>query len=198
MKDGVELPNKLNRRSFALGGVAALAAGTLGVAGVAAKQATPSAGVDDDQAKPDLKDFTYLWSATSPATHKGDTYTIDIKNTGATSQKLYVRTVIMDHHTMTNSPVVTEEVTLDPGAEKTLTATNTYGTANHFVTRLLTETNTGLAVKVTLTDSAGQTTATFTQGAFWVQSRDELRAQLKGNQKQRRKLRRRLRRHGRM
>jgi len=190
--------NTFNRRSFALGGVATLA-GSLGIAGVgtvAAQQATPAPGLDEDQDKPELKDFSYLWSATSPATHEGDTYTIDIKNTGTTSQKLYVRTVIMDHHTMTNSAVIKEEVTLDAGAEKKLIATNTYGTANHFVTRLLTDVNSGLTVQVTLTDSAGQTTATFNQGAFWVQSRDELRAQIKGNMKQRRKLRRRLRRHG--
>jgi hypothetical protein len=187
--------NKLNRRSFALGGVAAVAAGTLGFAGVAAaQQATPSAGGNN---LPDLKDFSYLWSSAPLPTHQGDTYTVVLKNTGTTAQKIYVRAVVVDRQAKDRTPLVSEEVTLDPGAEKTYTGKND-GTANGFVTRLLTETDSGLNVDVTVKDSAGQTTATFTQGAFWVQSRDELRTQLKGTQKQRRKLRRRLRRHGRL
>jgi hypothetical protein len=190
--------SKIDRRTFALGGAVAVAASTLGIAGVVAKQATPSTGTDQQQTKPDLKAYVYFWSATSPATHKGDTYTLVLKNTGSTAQKLYVRTVIMDHRAMTNTPVISQELTLDPGAQQTLTATNDYGTANHFATRILTETDKDLDVKVSLTDAAGQVTATFTQGAFWIQSRQDMREQLKGGLRQRRQLRRRLRRHGRM
>jgi hypothetical protein len=190
--------SKVNRRTFALGGAAAVAASTLGIAGVVAKQATPSAGTDQEHTKPDLRAYVYFWSATSPATHKGDTYTLVIKNTGSTAQKLYVRTIIMDHRAMINTPVISQELTLDPGAEQTLTATNDYGTANHFATRILTEADTDLDVKVSLTNAAGQVTATFTQGAFWIQSRQDMREQLKGGPRQRRQLRRHHRRHGRM
>ncbi|MFL5759615.1 MAG: hypothetical protein ACJ789_07750 [Thermomicrobiales bacterium] len=196
MKSDTFFGARINRRSFALGGTAAVAARTLGFAGVVAKQATPEAGTGERPRRPDLKAFTYFWSATSPATHKGDTYTLIVKNAGSTAQKLFVRTVIMDHRTMTNTPVVSEAFTLDPGADKTLTATNDYGDANHFATRLLSETNAGLELKVTLTDATGHNTATFTQGAFLVQSRQDLRDQLKSRQGERRKLRR-MRRHGR-
>jgi hypothetical protein len=190
--------SKFNRRSFILGGAAALAASTLGIAGVVASQATPAGG--SEERGRGLKAYPYLWTATSPATHKGDTYTIVVKNTGTETQKLKVRTVIMDHRSMRNVPVIREEITLDPGAEETLTATNDYGDANHFSTRILSGTGTGLDLRVTLTDAIGQETASFNQGAFRVQERQDLRKELRDELRDRRherRARKRLRRHGR-
>jgi hypothetical protein len=187
---------KFNRRSIMLGGVAALAASTLGIAGVVAKQATPSA--ESETRGRGLKAFPYVWTATSPATHKGDTYKIVLGNTGAEVQKVMVRTVIMDHHAMRYVPVIRQELTFDPGAEQTLTATNDYGDANHFATRILSESNTGLELQITLTDDSGQETASFNQGAFWVQERRELRKELRSELRDRRhtrRARRRSRRH---
>jgi len=188
--------SRFNRRSFVLGGAAALAASTLGIAGVVAKQATPSTG--SEKRGRGLKAYPYLWTATSPATHQGDTYTLVVKNTGSDAQKIVVRTVIMDHHEMHNMPVIRQELSLDPGAEETLTATNDYGDANHFATRILAESNSGLEIQVTLTDATGQETATFNQGGFWVRERQELRDEHRWklrDRRQSRRMRRRLRRH---
>jgi hypothetical protein len=189
--------SKLNRRTFILGGAAALAASTLGIAGVVAKQATP-AGRSERSGR-GLKAYPYLWTATSPATHKGDTYTIVVKNTGTEAQKLVVRTVIMDHRAMHNMPVIRQELTLDSGTEETLTAINDYGDANHFATRILSASDTGLEIQVTLTDVAGHETASFNQGAFWVQDRRALHKELRGELRDRRhsrRARRRVRRFG--
>jgi hypothetical protein len=188
---------KISRRSLALGGAGTLAASTLGIAGVLAKQATPSG--EPEELGRGLKASPYLWTATSPATHKGDTYTLVVKNTSTVVQKIVVRTVIMDHHAKHNTPVIRQEIILEPGAEETLTATNDYGDANHFATRILSETNAGLEIQVTLSDVTGAETATFNQGAFWVRDRQDLRRELRGelrDRRQTRRMRRRLRRHG--
>jgi hypothetical protein len=111
----------------------------------------------------------YGWSATTPATHLGDQYRLVLTN-GATAQQVVVRTVIMDHQTQTNTPVIVEVVRLAPGERREFVAVNTYGTANHFSTRLGTET-TDLKVQVTVTDAAGEQTAAFNQSAFMVTPR---------------------------
>jgi hypothetical protein len=187
---------KLDRRSFILGGTAVLAATTFGIAGVIAKESTPAAG--SEKRGRGLRAYPFLWTATSPATHKGDTYTIVVKNTGTEAQKIVVRTVIMDHRAMHNLPVIRQELTLEPGAEQTLTAVNDYGDANHFGTRILSPSNTELEIQVTLTDVAGHETASFNQGAFSVQDRRALRKELRDERRdgrQMRRRRRRLRRH---
>ncbi|GEM_PF-4757996 len=121
--------------------------------------ATPGPGKQGKHAAP------VVWAATSPATHKGDHYTLAITN-GPTAQQVSVMTTIMDHSTHTNTPVIQQTFTLAPGETKTLAADNTYGTANHFQTRIGSQ-NQDLTFTVTIADSQG-TTATFNQRAFWV------------------------------
>ena len=104
-------------------------------------------------------------SATSPAIHEGDRYSLLVTNNSEKQQKAKVRTVVMDHKTHTNTPVIDEPLTLAAGEERELTATNDYGTANHFQTNVGSQTKAlGLLVKVT--DSKGNETARFNQDAF--------------------------------
>ena len=110
------------------------------------------------------------WVATSPAIHLGDQYALDVTNTSDKDQKLQVRTMIMDHKAKKNTMVVDEPLTLAPGEEKELTATNDYGDANHFQTTIGSQTkdtkDLGLTVKVT--DPAGNEKAWFNQEAFLI------------------------------
>jgi hypothetical protein len=108
------------------------------------------------------------WKATSPAIHEGDRYTLVMKNTTEEDQEAQVRTVIMDHRNHTNTDVVDERVELAPGEEREFTATNDYGTANHFNTIVGSETR-DLDLAVSVTDSEGTETARFNDGAFLIQ-----------------------------
>lgn len=104
------------------------------------------------------------WSATSPATHRGDRYRLVLRN-GATAQRVGVSTVIMDHRAHRNLEVIREVLQLAPGERRELTAENHYGTANHFSTRIAAQ-HEDLTWEVTLTNSAGEQTAWFNQHAF--------------------------------
>ena len=108
------------------------------------------------------------WKATSPAIHEGDRYTLVMKNTTEEDQEAQVRTVIMDHRNHTNTDVIDEQVELAPGEEHEFTATNDYGTANHFNTIVGSETR-DLDLAVSVTDSEGTETARFNDGAFLIQ-----------------------------
>ena len=108
------------------------------------------------------------WKATSPAIQKGDQYNLTMTNTGEEAQKAQVNTVIMDHSNHTNTNVVDEQVELEPGEERELTAVNDYGTANHFNTLIGSETR-DLELAVTITDAAGAETARYNEAAFMVQ-----------------------------
>ncbi len=112
--------------------------------------------------------MAFRWKATSPAIHEGDRYTLLVTNTGEEAQKPRIRTVIMDHSTHTNTDVVDEQVELEPGEEREFTATNDYGTANHFNTIIGSETR-DLGLAVTITDAEGTETARFNEKAFLVQ-----------------------------
>lgn len=111
------------------------------------------------------------WTATSPAIHLGDQYALDVTNTSDKDQKLQVRTMVMDHHAKKNTMVVDKPLTLAPGEERELTATNDYGDANHFQTTIGSQTkdtnDLGLDIKVT--DPAGNEKAWFNQEAFLIQ-----------------------------
>ena len=108
------------------------------------------------------------WKATSPAIHLGDQYSLVVKNTGEENQRARVRSVIMDHSTHTNTPMIDKKVNLAPGEEQEFTAVNDYGSANHFNTVIGSETqNLTLAVKVA--DAAGAEKARFNQDAFLIQ-----------------------------
>jgi hypothetical protein len=111
--------------------------------------------------------MSFKWSATSPAIHLGDQYRLVVGNAGESAQQLWVGTVIMDHSTHTTIPVLDETLELAPGEQRELTVVNQYGTANHFVTRVASDSRT-LSLSVTITDAAGQETARFNQRAFLV------------------------------
>lgn len=89
-------------------------------------------------------------------------------NTGDEAQEARVRTIIMDHRNHTNMDVVDEQVELAPGEEREFTAVNDYGTANHFNTKIGSETR-DLDLAVTITDAAGAATAWYNDAAFMVQ-----------------------------
>jgi hypothetical protein len=108
------------------------------------------------------------WKATSPSIRSGDQYTLVMENTGNKAQQTRVRTVIMDHRSHTNTPVIDEPVKLAPGEERELTAANDYGAANHFNTVIRSKTQ-DLALSVKVTDAAGNEKARFNQDAFMIQ-----------------------------
>jgi hypothetical protein len=117
-----------------------------------------------------LPETVYVWMATSPATHAGDSYALALTN-GATAQRIWVRTVIMDHMAGVNPRVVNQRFELAPGEEKVLTAVNDYGLANHFHTRIVSEL-TDLTFEVSVTDISGERVAWFNERAFMQRAID--------------------------
>ncbi len=108
----------------------------------------------DGKGKGKLGRMPLQWKATSPAIQEGDRYDLVITNTGDEAQEAWIRTIIMDHRNHTNTDVVDERVELAPGEEREFTAVNDYGTANHFNTKIGSETK-DLDLTVTITDAAG-------------------------------------------
>ncbi|MGH2561600.1 MAG: hypothetical protein ACRDJH_21240 [Thermomicrobiales bacterium] len=169
----------ISRRTLMAGGASALLFGAVGWRDVEAfaQEAAADATPEDSQAlREKLREFSFLWRATSPATHLGDEYALTVTNTGSTAQEIWVRAVIMDHRHHTNTVAIEELITLEPGASQDLAASNDYGAANHFSTRLRTRTETGIELTVILTAADGAQTATFNERAFMVDSRAELQA----------------------
>ena len=122
----------------------------------------------DGKGKGKLGRMPFQWKATSPAIQEGDRYDLVVTNTGDEAQEAWIRTIIMDHRNHTNTDVVDERVELAPGEEREFTAVNDYGTANHFNTKIGSETK-DLDLTVTITDAAGATTAWYNDAAFMVQ-----------------------------
>ena len=108
------------------------------------------------------------WKATSPAIHEGDRYDLVVTNTSDEAREVLINTVIMDHRNHTNTVVIDERPELEPGEEREFAAVNDYGTANHFNTKIGSETR-DLELAVTVTDDEGTETARFNDGAFMVQ-----------------------------
>jgi hypothetical protein len=198
----------VSRRSVIFGGASAVAVGVLargGLNGALAQEtsATPPADATADATTPGhtlrqkLAQYSYSWSATSPATHLGDVYTLTVENTSASPVKIWLGTIVMDHRQHHNEVVIQEEFALAPGETREFTATNEYGTANHFSTRMATDEAdaSALALTVTVVDANGDETASFNQRAFMIVSRDELeqerQARLKELRDKRRPRRRR-------
>jgi len=125
----------------------------------------------------------FQWKATSPAIQEGDQYHLAVTNTGDEAQEAWIRTIIMDHRNHTNTDVVDERVELAPGEEREFTAVNDYGTANHFNTRIGSETK-DLDLAVTITDAAGAETARYNDAAFMVQKGAGNKAKAKGEKAQ--------------
>lgn len=117
-----------------------------------------------------LPNTVYGWSATSPATHEGDTYTLALTN-GATAQRIRVRVVIMDHAAGVNPLVLDERVDLAAGEQLVLTAVNDYGPANHFNTRIVSE-QADLTFEVSVTDASDERVAWFNERAFMQRAID--------------------------
>src|SRR5919107_6358316 len=130
---------------------------------------TPAVLADEPSvAKGKMGGMTFRWKETWPAIHEGDRYSLVMKNTTEEEQEARVRTVIMDHGNHTNTDVLDEQVELAPGEEREFTASNDYGDANHFNTIIGSETQ-DLDLAVSVTDSAGEETARFTDKAFLIQ-----------------------------
>ena len=188
----------INRRTLIVGGASALALGALARAGaskdVAAEEEETAAGdaLDRPSLREKVQQYPYHWSATSPATHQGDTYTLVVQSTGTAAAKLWVWATIMDHRQRHHEPVVNEEFELAPAEVRELTAVNDYGTANHFVTRILTDAAdvAALSLSVTVSDANGDETARFNERAFLIQSLEELRQRLEERRRHRRERRR--------
>lgn len=154
------------KRWALVGGIAAV---LLVVPGVALALGPP--GVHAGHGGREMAGMTVRWSATSPATHRGDRYTLVVKNTGEEDQRAMIHATIMDHRNHDDTTVVDEPLELAPGEERELTAVNDYGTANHFKTTIASETQ-DLGLTVTVTDSAGEETARFNQEAFLVREKE--------------------------
>jgi hypothetical protein len=169
------------------GGASVAAVGALTHAGLTGALAQETEGTPEAEATPEksrpgqelrekLAAYPYSWSATSPATHLGDVYTLTVENTSAGPAKLWVFTIVMDHRQHHDEIVIQEEFELAAGESRELTVTNEYGTANHFVTRIATDAAdaAALALAVTIADATGEVTATFNQRAFMIVNREEL------------------------
>ena len=116
----------VSRRSIVFGGASAVAVGVLargGLTGALAQETTgtPEAEGTAEATKPGqalrdkLAQYGFLWSATSPATHLGDVYTLTLENTSAGPVKLWVATIMMDHRQHQNDILVQEEFELAAG-----------------------------------------------------------------------------------
>jgi hypothetical protein len=149
------------RRWIMVGGVAAMLVVVPGVAMALDQQGTHAN--HGQQSK--MAGLPVKWQATSPATHRGDQYALVVTNHGDQAQRVRVNTMVMDHRTHTNTNVLDEQLKLAPSEERELTAVNDYGTANHFSTRIGSETK-DLELSVKVTDAGGNETAHFNQAAF--------------------------------
>ena len=155
-----------------------LAAALMVVAlGAALLAAVPSLAVGDneasaakgnDKAQNKMAGWSHRWKATSPGIHLGDQYDLLISNKSEEDQRAQVRTVIMDHANKTNTPVIDEKLELEPGEERKLTATNEYGTANHFNTIIGSGTE-DFGLSVSVADDEGTEIARYNERAFLIQ-----------------------------
>lgn len=190
----------INRRSVVFGGASALAVGALAYAGmrqVSAQEssATPAAGNGEanleQTVKQRLDEYGFLWSAASPATHQGDTYTLTTTNRGTTAVKLLALSVLRNPRERYHSVAINEELELAAGDAHEFSATNDYGTASAFVTRIITTAadTSELALTVTLTAANGTESATFNELAFLVDSRDDIQKAREDRRAQRREAR---------
>jgi hypothetical protein len=196
----------VNRRTMLFGGASALAVRALFHAGLTEahaqeSSATPVTGDDETSGLEALRDrldeYGFLWTATSPGTHQGDTYTLTATNPGTTNVKLLTFTVLMDHRQHHHEVLVNEEVELAPGQSHEFTATNDYGTANHFSTRIVSTAadTASLTLAVIVTTADGTESASFNERAFTIDNRDDLQQLRESRRAERRDARRNRRRH---
>lgn len=177
--------HSINRRTALLGGVAAT-----GAAALPLRFFRPArAQADDDppenasmltgeQKREMLETYGFVWSATSPSTHKGDSFTLTVTNRGTSVVKAMPHVMIMDHTKHYNLPVIEEEIELAAGETREFSASNDYGVANHFSTNMFADTGdvATLGVEAVMKDASGAETASFNERAFWIKSPDDLEA----------------------
>jgi hypothetical protein len=204
---GTSRQGGVSRRALVFGGASMAAVGALAAGGLTGALAQEGGGTPEAEATPEktrpgqalrekLAEYPYSWSATSPATHQGDVYTLTAENTSAAPVKLWVFTNVMDHRQHHNEIVIQEEFELAAGETRELTATNKYGTANHFSTRIATDAAdvAALALAVMVVDANGQEAASFNQRAFMIVSREDLEKEREARREELRDKRRRPRR----
>jgi hypothetical protein len=178
-----------SRRLFMLGGVAALAVPVLTRLGAADALADEAAG--ERRTPSEMMDllagYGFLWSATSPATRMDDEITLLLTNRGEDPVDVWVNTIIMDHQAHHTERVIDETFTLAGGAARTLSATNAYGLANHFSTRMAASTGDPqvLGLEVTVADATGSQTASFNERAFWIKTFAEIQANAEARREER-------------
>jgi hypothetical protein len=169
-------PVHFSRRGAIAGGLASIVAVWTG-AMVAPEAEAEQMTVEERRAL--LEKYSFLWAATSPATHKGDSVELELTNRGGSLIIVSVNTIIMDHTTHHNEPAIKREVQVEAGESLSLTGSNDYGAANHFSTRMFADTGDpeALGVTVTVKNAVGRQTTTFNELAFWVKSVEDLRAE---------------------
>jgi hypothetical protein len=89
----------------------------------------------------------------------------------------------MDNRNHTNTDVVDERVELASSEEREFSAVNDYRTANHFNTKIGSETK-DLDLAVTITGAAGAETARYNDAAFMVQKGAGTKSKAKGEKTQ--------------
>lgn len=170
----------IDRRALIAGGLSAAALLTLLPSGISADDATNEHGQDPFKVerRRRFEELGYLWQATSPSIHVGDTLTAVFTNRSDSTLTIWPSIIIMDHPNHHNESVVDEELELPAGAEHTFTAVNDYGDANHFSTRMLAATGdpAELGIEITIVDATGQLTTQFNERAFWVKTWTEVMA----------------------
>lgn len=175
----------INRRTALLGGFAATGAAALPLryfrpARAQADDGTPESAADMSRSemREAVEAYGFVWSATSPSTHEGDTFTLTLTNRGTTAIKAMPNVMIMDHTKHYNLPVIGEDIELAAGESREFSATNDYGVANHFSTNLVADTGDSaqLGVTATMRNAAGAETASFNELAFWIKSLDDIKA----------------------
>ena len=119
-----------------------------------------------------------LWTATSPSTRTGDTFSLSLTNRSASQLSILISTIIMDHQAHHNETAIKEQFELAAGDSRTFEAINAYGQANHFSTRMIAGTGetADLGVEAIIVDASGVQTTSFNERAFWIKSAEDIQA----------------------
>ncbi len=170
----------VDRRNFVTGALSAASILAILPSRIAADGAEGGHGNAPDkmERRKRFEELGYLWRATSPSIHEGDTLTAVFTNRGSSALTIWPSIIIMDHPNHHNESVVDEELELAAGAERIFTAVNDYGVANHFSTRMLAATGDPavLGIEFTIVDATGTLRTQFNERAFWIKSFAEVQA----------------------
>ena len=174
-------PN-IDRRSLIVGALSSAAILSVFPTRIFAQEGGTESGAEPNsdklQRRERFEELGFMWQATSPSTHEGDTLTAVFTNKGSSALTIWPSIIIMDHMNHHNESVVDEEFELPAGQSRTFSAVNDYGIANHFSTRMLAATGDPavLGIEISIVDASGSQTAQFNERALWVKSFDEVKA----------------------